>query len=94
MSNNTQSTPVSLGTDSLPALLARYAVPAIIATTSASLYNITDSIFIGQGVGPMALSGLAITMPMMNISAAFGAMIGVGASALVSIRLGPQVQRR
>lgn len=88
MSNNTQTTPVSLGTDSLPALLARYAIPAIIATTSASLYNITDSIFIGQGVGPLALSGLAVTMPMMNISAAFGAMVGVGASALVSIRLG------
>jgi putative MATE family efflux protein len=63
-------------------------MPAIIAQVSSSLYNIIDSIFVGQGVGPLAISGLALTMPVMNLSAAFGAMVGVGSSALTSIRLG------
>ena len=84
----TQDSPFSLGTDSLSSLLWRYAMPAIIAQVSSSLYNIIDSIFVGQGVGPMAISGLALTMPVMNLSAAFGAMVGVGSSALTSIRLG------
>lgn len=83
-----QDSPLSLGTDSLSSLLWRYAMPAIIAQVSASLYNIIDSIFVGQGVGPLAISGLALTMPIMNLSAAFGAMVGVGSSALTSIRLG------
>lgn len=83
-----QDSPLSLGTDSLSSLLWRYAMPAIIAQVSASLYNIIDSIFVGQGVGPLAISGLALTMPVMNLSAAFGAMVGVGSSALTSIRLG------
>jgi len=52
------------------------------------LYNITDSIFIGHGVGPLALSGLAITFPLMNLTAAFGSLVGVGASTLLSIRMG------
>lgn len=83
-----QDSPLSLGTDSLSSLLWRYAVPAIIAQVSASLYHVIDSIFVGQGVGPLAISGLALTMPVMNLSAAFGAMVGVGSSALTSIRLG------
>ena len=77
-----------LGTEKIGKLLLQYSVPAIIATTAASLYNIIDRIFIGQGVGPLAISGLSLTLPLMNITAAFGAMIGVGASAMVSIRLG------
>lgn len=81
-------TPLSLGTDSLSSLLLRYAIPSIIAMTSSSLYNIIDSIFIGHGVGPLAISGLALTMPLMNLASAFGAMIGIGAAALISIRLG------
>ena len=56
--------------------------------TSSSLYNIIDSIFIGHGVGALAISGLALTMPLMNLSSAFGAMVGVGAAAIISIRLG------
>ena len=83
-----QDSPLSLGPDSLSSLLWRYAMPAIIAQVSSSLYNIIDSIFVGQGVGPLAISGLALTMPVMNLSAAFGAMVGVGSSALTSIRLG------
>ena len=85
---SSQDSPLSLGTDSLSRLLFRYALPAIIAQVAASLYNIIDSIFIGQGVGPLAISGLALTMPMMNLTAAFGAMIGAGSAAITSIRLG------
>lgn len=77
-----------LGMDKIGKLLLQYSVPAIIATAAASLYNIIDRIFIGQGVGPLAISGLALTFPLMNITAAFGALVGVGASAMVSIRLG------
>lgn len=69
-------------------LLVRYALPAIVASTVASLYNIVDRVFIGQGVGPYAISGLALTLPIVNLAIAFGAMVGVGASALTSIRLG------
>ena len=83
-----QNNTVSLGTDSLGKLLARYAIPAIIAMASSSLYHIIDSIFIGHGVGGYAISGMAITLPIMNIAAAFGAMVGVGAAARISIRLG------
>ncbi|MGD9977139.1 MAG: MATE family efflux transporter, partial [Bacteroidales bacterium] len=77
-----------LGTAGVGKLLLQYSVPAIIATTAASLYNIIDRIFIGHGVGPMAISGLALTFPLMNIMSAFGAMVGVGAATMVSIRLG------
>ena len=88
MKQSANTSPLSLGTDRLSALLLRYAVPAIIAMTSSSLYNIIDSIFIGHGVGPMAISGLALTMPLMNLAAAFGSMVGIGAAAIISIRLG------
>lgn len=81
-------TPLSLGTDRISSLLVRYAIPSIIAMTSSSLYNIVDSIFIGHGVNPLAISSLALTMPLMNVASAFGAMIGIGASAIISIRLG------
>jgi putative MATE family efflux protein len=80
--------PLGLGTDNIGKLLIQYAIPAIIAMTASSLYNITDSIFIGHGVGPLALSGLAITFPLMNLAAAFGSLVGVGASTLLSIRMG------
>ena len=83
-----QVTTLSLGTDSLSSLLPRYAIPAIIAMTSTSLFNIIDSIFIGHGVGALAISGMALTMPIMNVASAFGSMVGVGAAAITSIRLG------
>ena len=66
----------------------QYAIPAIVAMVASSLYNMVDSIFIGQGVGPMAISGLAITFPFMNLSGAIGACIGVGASTYLSVKLG------
>lgn len=83
-----QVIPTELGTESIGRLLRKYAIPAIIAMTASSLYNMIDSIFIGQGVGPLAISGLAVTFPLMNISAAFGSLVGVGASAIVSMLLG------
>lgn len=81
-------TPTELGTEPIGKLLLQYAIPAIIAMTASSLYNMVDSIFIGHGVGPLAISGLAITFPLMNLAAAFGSLVGVGASTLVSVRLG------
>ena len=83
-----EGAPIALGTENVGKLLMQYAIPAVIAMTASSLYNITDSIFIGHGVGSMALSGLAITFPLMNLAAAFGALVGVGASTLMSVRLG------
>jgi len=77
-----------LGTQRIRKLLVQYAVPAIIAMTASSLYNMVDSIFIGLGVGPMAISGLALTFPLMNLAAAFGSLVGVGAATLISLRLG------
>ncbi|MBQ8335895.1 MAG: MATE family efflux transporter [Tidjanibacter sp.] len=82
-----QIAPTELGEKSIGKLLRQYAVPAIIAMTASSLYNMVDSIFIGR-VGSMAISGLAVTFPLMNISAAFGSLVGVGASALTSMLLG------
>ena len=79
---------LALGTDKVGSLLTQYALPAIIAMTATSLYNITDSIFIGHGVGAMAISGLAITFPLMNLAAAFGSLVGAGAATLMSVRLG------
>ena len=86
MTNTQQAT--ALGTEPIRKLLIRYAVPAIIAMTAASLYNMVDSIFIGQGVGPMAITGLALTFPLMNLAAAFGSLVGVGAATLLSVKLG------
>lgn len=83
-----QKTPTALGTESIGKLLMQYAVPAIIAMTASSLYNMVDSIFIGHGVGTMALSALALTFPLMNLGAAFGALVGVGAATLISVKLG------
>lgn len=79
---------LELGTKPVGKLLAQYALPAIIAMTAASLYNIIDRVFIGQVVGPMAISGLAITFPFMILAAAFGAAVGVGAATTISVKLG------
>lgn len=83
-----QSVPTELGTEKIGKLLKQYAIPAIIAMTASSLYNMVDSIFIGHGVGAYAIAGLAITFPLMNLGAAFGSLVGVGASSLISMLLG------
>lgn len=69
-------------------LLMQYAIPAITAMIASSLYNIVDGIFIGQGVGEHAIAGLALTAPLMNLTSAFGAMVGVGGATIMSVRLG------
>ena len=82
--------PIELGTKKIGPLLRQYAVPGIIAQTAASLYNMVDSIYIGHipGVGSAAISGLAVTFPLMNLSAAMGTLVGVGAMTLISVLLG------
>ncbi|MBN1945369.1 MAG: MATE family efflux transporter [Bradymonadales bacterium] len=69
-------------------LFFRYSLPAIVATTASALYNIIDRMFIGNGVGPLAISGLALTFPIMNLAIALGTLVGAGACAIVSIRMG------
>lgn len=88
MTDTRDSAPLVLGTEKISKLLMQYAIPAIIAMTASSLYNMVDSIFIGHGVGALAIAGLAITFPLMNLAAAFGSLVGVGASTLVAIKLG------
>ncbi|HRC66741.1 MAG TPA: MATE family efflux transporter, partial [Bacteroidales bacterium] len=83
-----KGSPLELGTKRIWPLLLQYSIPSVIAMTASSLYNITASIFIGHGVGALALSGLAISFPLMNLAAAFGSLVGVGASTLMSLRLG------
>ncbi len=79
---------LELGTKPIGKLLAQYALPAIVAMTASSLYNTIDCIFIGQGVGPLAIAGLGITFPLMTLAGAFGASIGVGSSTCISLKLG------
>ncbi|MDR0186738.1 MATE family efflux transporter [Prevotella brunnea] len=79
---------LELGSKPVGNLLVQYALPAIIAMMAASLYNIIDRVFIGQVVGPLAISGLAITFPFINLAAAFGAAVGIGSSTTISVKLG------
>ena len=88
MSETRSAIPTELGTEKIGKLLKQYALPAIIAQTASSLYNMVDSIFIGQGVGPLAISGLAVTFPLMNLSTAFGTLVGAGAATMLSVLLG------
>ncbi|MDE6287214.1 MAG: MATE family efflux transporter, partial [Muribaculaceae bacterium] len=92
MSNNNANSEkgLTLGTNSIGKLLVQYSVPAIIAAVATSLYNIVDSIFIGRGVGPMAISGLAITFPLMNLVVGFCTLIAAGGATISSIFLGQQ----
>lgn len=79
---------LELGEKPVWKLLVKYATPAVVAMTASSLYNIIDAIYIGQGVGPMAIAGISLTFPVMQMTAAFGSMIGIGASTLLSVKLG------
>ena len=79
---------LELGQKPVGQLLWQYALPAIVAMTASSLYNIIDRAMIGQIVGPEAIAGLGITFPFMNLSAAFGAAVGVGSSTCISVKLG------
>ncbi len=88
--NNSSAAPTELGTAKISALLKQYALPGIIAMTASSLYNMVDSIYIGhlQGVGAYAISGLAVTFPLMNLGSALGTLVGVGGQTMVSVLLG------
>ncbi|WP_300724555.1 MATE family efflux transporter [uncultured Bacteroides sp.] len=88
-----KNNPHILGTAPIGKLLIQYSIPAIIGMTLTSLYNIIDSIFIGHGVGAMAISGLAITFPLMNLVIAFSTLVGVGGATISSIRLGQMDQK-
>lgn len=87
MQENKQAA-LELGQKPVGQLLWQYALPAMVAMVASSLYNIIDRAFIGQLVGPEAIAGLGITFPFMNLSGAFGAAVGVGASTCISVKLG------
>ncbi len=89
----TTNNPHILGEAPIGKLLLQYSLPAIIGMTLTSLYNIIDSIFIGHGVGALAISGLAITFPLMNLLVAFCTLVGVGGATISSIRLGQKDQK-
>lgn len=87
MAEATRNAPTELGTENIGKLLRQYAWPAIIAQVAASLYNMVDSIYIGH-LSSDAISGLAATFPLMNLSTAFGTLVGAGAATMISILLG------
>ena len=88
MALQTDKNTARLGSEPIGRLLLNYSIPAVIGTVMTSLYNIVDRVFIGQGVGPIAISGLALTFPLMTMVTAIGSLIGVGAMSRVSIVLG------
>ena len=77
-----------LETKSIGALLFKFSIPAVIGMLVNALYSIIDRIFIGRGVGSMALSGVAVTFPITNIIMGVGMLVGIGSAAVVSIKLG------
>lgn len=83
-----KTTFTELGTEPVGKLLLKYATPAVIAMAASSLYHIIDAIFIGQGVSALAIAGISLTFPVMQLTQAFGAMVGVGAATLMSVKLG------
>lgn len=83
----------ALATRPIGRLLWEYSIPAVVGMVVMSLYNVIDRIFIGRGVGAEAIAGLAVTFPVMNVSAAIGVLIGAGAAARVSIMLGQRDMR-
>ena len=82
--------PTELGVKPINQLIRKYAIPGIIAMIASALYNVVDRIYIGHipDVGTLALSGLTVTFPLMNISTAFGTLVGVGAATMISVLLG------
>jgi putative MATE family efflux protein len=77
-----------LGEESVGKLLLKFSIPAITGMLVNGLYNIVDRIFVGNGVGALAISGIVIAFPIMAIIMAFGMLVGLGAASLISIRLG------
>ena len=79
---------MKLRESSITKLLWYYSLPSLVGTLAGALYNIIDRIYIGQGVGALAISGLSLTFPIMNLLGAFGMLVGHGAAARVSLLLG------
>lgn len=89
----TKSAPLTLGYENIGKLMRQYSIPAIIAMTATALYNMIDTICIGHAfedetISYLALAGLSVTFPLMNLAAAFGSLVGIGASTLISVKLG------
>ncbi len=87
MTNNI-APPHHLSKERIGKLIWQYSIPSIVGMVVMSIYNIVDRIFIGQGVGPLAISGLALTFPFMILLMAFGVLIGAGSASRISITLG------
>ena len=83
-----------LGEKSIGRLMWKYFVPAFVGVVVNSLYNIVDRIFIGRGVGAIALSGLSTVFPIMLIVMAFGMLVGLGSGVNVSISMGQKKHDR
>src|SRR3712207_3319609 len=77
-----------LGREKIYKLLLKFFIPAIIGTLVNALYNIVDRIYIGQGVGSLALAALSVAFPIMVITSGFGMLIGMGGGVITSISLG------
>ncbi len=69
-------------------LIARFALPSIVGMVVSALYNIVDRVFIGRGVGPLALAGVTVAFGLQLIQIAFAVLVGVGTSARISLCLG------
>jgi putative MATE family efflux protein len=79
---------IDFQTKKISKIVWEYALPGIIGTVVTALYNVIGRIFIGQGVGALAISGLAITFPVMSLTSSIGMLVGAGAAARISISLG------
>ncbi|MCH5328147.1 MAG: MATE family efflux transporter [Coprobacter sp.] len=90
----TNHSPAVLGKEPVGKLLLQYSIPAIVGMTVTSLYNIIDSIFIGKGIGPLGITGLAVTFPLMNLVIAFCTLVAVGGATISSIYLGQKNSER
>lgn len=90
MSNIQQNSAQQLGEEKISRLLLKFSIPAIIGMLVSALYNVIDRVFIGNSAGSLGIAGITIGFPIMLVVMACGMLIGIGATALVSIKLGEQ----
>lgn len=76
-----------LQTEKISTLLLKFSIPAIVGMVVNALYNVVDRMYIGK-MGALAMTGIGLNLPFMTIIMAFGMLVGIGAAAMVSIRLG------
>jgi len=77
-----------LGKEKIGTLLLKFSIPAIVGMLVQALYNVVDRIFVGHGVGALGIAGITVIFPVQLIIMAFSMLIGLGATALISIKLG------